>query len=219
MRKNGTPFFQVELSDCSRFAAAMPAQLATLLIACALLAVATAAGAQSPLLNPGLRAPSSPASYPAIRWQALAPPGWDGMQEFRRLDLAAMQDGDPRAAELLKRMRAAWDRAPVNLALIGQGVRIAGYVVPLEETREGLKEFLLVPYHGACIHTPPPPANQIVHVKPRQPVKGVQSMDTVWVAGVLSYVRNDSYMGTSSWSMPTADVQPYGDGPKAEPLR
>lgn len=197
----------------------MPLRVPPLLLATALLAAATSAIAQSPLIHPGQRARQAPDTYPAIRWQALAPPGWDGMQEFRRIDMAAMQDGDPRAVELLKRMREAWDRAPVNLALIGQGVRIAGYVVPLEETREGLKEFLLVPYHGACVHTPPPPANQIVHVKPRGPVKGIRSMDTVWVAGVLSYVRNDSYMGTSSWSLPAADVQPYGDGLKAEPLR
>jgi uncharacterized protein len=197
----------------------MPALVSTLLVTCVLLAGAATAGAQSPLLDPAKRTARSPNTYPAIKWQALAPPGWDGMQEFRRIDMAAMQDNDPRAVEMLKRMREAWDRAPVHLALIGQGVRIAGYVVPLEETREGLKEFLLVPYHGACIHTPPPPANQIVHVKPRQPLKGVRSMDTVWVAGVLSYVRNDSYMGTSSWSLPAADVQPYADGLKTEPLR
>ena len=30
-------------------------------------------------------------------------------------------------------------------------------------------EFLLVPWVGACIHTPPPPPNQIVHVKSDQP--------------------------------------------------
>jgi hypothetical protein len=39
-----------------------------------------------------------------------------------------------------------------------------GYIVPLEDDREEVKEFLLVPSAGARIHVPPPPPNQIVHV-------------------------------------------------------
>ena len=202
----------------------MPALCLPALVAAASLLLAVNSTAQLSLPNPPQRgaplgAPTAAPTYRTIAWESLVPAGWDGMKEFRKLDLAAMQDGDPRAAELLKRMRESWDRAPVNLALIGQAVRIAGYVVPLEESSEGLKEFLLVPYNGACIHTPPPPANQIVHVLPRSPVKGVRAMDTVWVSGVLSYLRNDSYMGQSSWSMPAAGVLPHGDGLRATPLR
>jgi hypothetical protein len=39
-----------------------------------------------------------------------------------------------------------------------------GFVLPLEYAGKKVTEFLLVPWVGACIHTPPPPANQIVHV-------------------------------------------------------
>ncbi|BFN33646.1 hypothetical protein VHTUMSATKI_38410 [Vibrio harveyi] len=28
-----------------------------------------------------------------------------------------------------------------------------------------MSEFLLVPFYGACIHVPPSPPNQIIHVK------------------------------------------------------
>jgi hypothetical protein len=154
-----------------------------------------------------------------IGWDALIPPGWDGMKAFRSLDLAAMQDNDPRARDLLRRMREAWDQAPVNMALIGQAVRLGGYVVPLEESPAGLTEFLLVPYHGACIHTPPPPANQIVHVLPRQPAKGIRSMDSVWVSGVLGYTRSDTYMGTASWRLPATEVRLNAEALKAVPLR
>lgn len=56
--------------------------------------------------------------------------------------------------------------APVVKALDGQNIRLPGYIVPLEVSEEGrTTEFLLVPYFGACIHVPPPPSNQIVHVK------------------------------------------------------
>ncbi len=54
---------------------------------------------------------------------------------------------------------------PVVAALDGQRVQIGGYVVPLDFDATTVKEFLLVPFVGACIHVPPPPANQIVYVK------------------------------------------------------
>ena len=43
-------------------------------------------------------------------------------------------------------------------------VKIAGYVLPLDFEDTTVKEFLLVPYIGACIHVPPPPPNQIIYV-------------------------------------------------------
>jgi hypothetical protein len=41
---------------------------------------------------------------------------------------------------------------------------MAGFVTPLAFQGTKITEFLLVPYVGACIHVPPPPANQIVLV-------------------------------------------------------
>ncbi len=55
--------------------------------------------------------------------------------------------------------------APVVKSLDGQQVKLPGYIVPLEVNEEDrTTEFLLVPYYGACIHVPPPPPNQIVHI-------------------------------------------------------
>ncbi|PHR27660.1 MAG: hypothetical protein COA36_08270 [Desulfotalea sp.] len=51
----------------------------------------------------------------------------------------------------------------VNTELDGQDVTLAGYLLPLELSGDKITDFLLVPYIGACIHTPPPPPNQIVH--------------------------------------------------------
>jgi uncharacterized protein len=61
---------------------------------------------------------------------------------------------DPRANALLKRIREVWDNAPTNIAMEGAAVRIPGDLVPLEDIKAGMKEFLLVPYFGACIHSP-----------------------------------------------------------------
>ncbi len=189
------------------------------------LAVALAAGparAQAPgvpLMKPALAAKPAAASASTatataprtINWELLVPAGWDPFKDFKALDLASLNDGDPRANELMARMRKAWDNAPVNPALVGQVVRIPGYVVPLEEGKAGMTEFLLVPYFGACVHSPPPPSNQIIHVLPRSPAKDLRSMDTVWVTGALTTLQTDSYMGTASWRLTAASVMPYAD--------
>ncbi len=51
----------------------------------------------------------------------------------------------------------------VNTELDGQNIRLAGYLLPLDLSGNMVTDFLLVPTVGACIHTPPPPPNQIVH--------------------------------------------------------
>jgi hypothetical protein len=179
-----------------------------------------------PLMKPAIKAPSAapaalaaPAAQTAntprtINWDVLVPAGWDPFKDFKTLDLGSLNDGDPRANELMAKMRKAWDNAPVNPALVGQLVRIPGFVVPLEEGKAGMTEFLLVPYFGACVHTPPPPSNQIIHVLPKAPARDLRSMDTVWVTGVLTTLQTDSYMGTASWRLAASSVLPY-----AEPTR
>jgi uncharacterized protein len=168
-----------------------------------------------PLMKPSLSASAPAATAPAavktVSWESLLPPNWDPMKEFRSLDLQGLSDGDPRANELMAKMRKSWDNAPVNQTLVGQQVRIPGFVVPLEEGPDGLKEFLLVPYFGACIHSPSPPSNQIIHVLPKSAAKGYRSMDTVWITGTLASVQTDSFMGAASWRMEAVSVTPYAE--------
>lgn len=150
-----------------------------------------------------------PQAFRKIDWDALLPPNWDPLKDFRDAKLGLMSDSDPRAAQLLQRMREAWDQAPVNPAMNGQSVRIPGFVVPLDESKSGTREFLLVPYMGACIHTPPPPANQIIHVKASQPTKKLHTMDAVWASGRLRTVRSDTHMGASGYALDLAAIEPY----------
>src|SRR5690606_42145125 len=103
-----------------------------------------------------------------------------------------MEDNDPRAIDLMRRLREEWDRAPVVQAMNGRRIRLPGFVVPLEGDGKTVREFLLVPYFGACIHVPPPPANQLIHVMPDQPIPGEWNMVPVWVSGVLTVARIES---------------------------
>ena len=196
--------------------------------ACLLMAVlgASAAQAQSvsetvretvPQVQPALSAAAPPpgASVPGqartIGWEQLIPAGWDPYKDLKALNLDTLQDNDPKADEALKKMRKMWDNAPINPLILGESVRLPGYVVPLEDLATGIKEFLLVPYFGACVHSPPPPANQIVHVLLDKPAKNLRLMDVVWVNGPLSATKTDSHMGVASYRIDAKAVTPYQD--------
>ena len=170
---------------------------------------AATTSASQPIGGTGVSKPVAAGAFREIKWDDLVPKDWDPLKEFKNMNFSLMNDSDPRANEMLKRMRETWDNAPTNNDMDGASVRIPGYLVPLEDTKTGLKEFLLVPYFGACIHTPPPPANQIIYVKADKPPKGFHSMDTVWVSGTLKTLRSDSYMGASGYRMDAVVVERY----------
>jgi len=145
------------------------------------------------------------------RWYELVPAGWDPNQQARQIrqGMRDLPDSDPRAVAMLQKLRAVWSDAPINASLDGAAVRIPGYVVPLEESSRGLKEFLLVLYFGACIHSPPPPSNQIIHVRLKRPAPGVHAMDFVWISGEIHGEHSASSMGSSSYAMNAIAVAPY----------
>jgi hypothetical protein len=86
----------------------------------------------------------------------------------------------------MKRRQPGGDRPPAVVAeLDGKRVKIGGYVVPLDFEATSIKEFLLVPFVGACIHVPPPPANQIIYVKAEGGFDVSGSFDPVSVTGTI----------------------------------
>ncbi len=66
--------------------------------------------------------------------------------------------------EEIKTLRTKRASATVK-TLNGAHISIPGYALPLAYEDEKITEFLLVPWVGACIHTPPPPPNQIIFVR------------------------------------------------------
>ena len=101
-------------------------------------------------------------------------------------------------------------RTPELQGFDGKIVKIPGYMVPLEDNSESVTEFLLVPYLGACIHTPPPPPNQIVHVKMKGSEKAKSSLSVpVWVQGKLDITTVKSPYGDVSFEMSAESVRPF----------
>lgn len=99
--------------------------------------------------------------------------------------------------------------APVIEALDGELVKIPGYVVQLEGDDRRVTEFLLVPYFGACIHVPPPPPNQIIHVKFPEGVPYAVTYDAVWVSGTIKVDRSESDIAVTGYVIEANEVTSY----------
>lgn len=144
-----------------------------------------------------------------IDWGVLMPADYYPEAVFDTSQLDSLDDYDPMAEIKLKAMMEALSSAPVVSDMDGQMIRIPGFVVPLVE--EGLKvtEFFLVPYFGACIHVPPPPSNQMLHVT-FEPGTNVENLyDAIWITGKLSVMRVAHDLGTAGYKVEAFMIEPY----------
>ena len=95
-------------------------------------------------------------------------------------------------------------------ALDEQLIRLPGYVVPFDfNPKKEHREFLFVPYMGACIHSPPPPPNQIILVRadPAQQVKDIWA--PYWIEGTLHTESNENELGNTAYSLTLELFEPY----------
>ncbi len=146
-----------------------------------------------------------------LKWAQLMPEDFHPEKLFDGMDIAMLDDSNPKVQKLMERYMAEIKRAPTNPKLAGRLVKIPGYVAPLEMDGEVASEFLLVPYFGACIHVPPPPANQVVHV--RAVGKGTKAArswyDTVWVIGRMRIEHFEGETGTAAYAIDAQRIEPY----------
>ena len=94
--------------------------------------------------------------------------------------------------------------------LDGQLIRIPGYVVPFEfASDDKYSEFLFVPYMGACLHTPPPPPNQVIFVRAEKKVRVKDIWAAYWLEGDLQVERNMNDLGNAAYSLDLTGLELY----------
>jgi len=133
-----------------------------------------------------------------LTWDDLLPEGWT--PPVTSVD--HFFDSPPQPAQTP-------DDAPVVDALDAQRVRLPGYLVPITLEGERVREFLMVPYFGACIHVPPPPPNQIVFVSLPQAIDLDDPYGAHWVTGVLSTSISSTELADAAYTMRGEAVDPF----------
>jgi hypothetical protein len=96
---------------------------------------------------------------------------------------------------------------PVLRKLEGGSVKLTGYMVPFADEYQSANEFLLVPEAGMCVHTPPPPMNQIVFVQMTGSPAKVTFQKPVTVSGIISIAQSDSPYGKVAFKMEAAEAK------------
>ncbi|UWR24513.1 DUF3299 domain-containing protein [Sulfitobacter sp. S190] len=97
----------------------------------------------------------------------------------------------------------------LNKALHGAYIKMPGYVLPLDMSSGGVTSFIMVPYVGACIHTPPPPANQLVFVDTKAPWPSDQMWDPVWVTGIMRHEMQSTSIAEIGYAMTAEKIEVY----------
>jgi hypothetical protein len=154
-------------------------------------------------------------SYQEVLWDALVPADFTAEAIMAKYEsqLAQISDGSQEGADLYAQMQAEFDNAPINDKMDGARIRLAGFIAPLEYTDDLITEFLLAPYYGACIHVPPPPANQTILVKlsEGQGIKFEDIWVPFWVMGELTAEGVTTELAQAGYYMENAFFERYSD--------
>jgi len=149
----------------------------------------------------------------ALGWEDLVPAGFvpaaDPTWEMSEQELQELFNGSAASNQRLREIEEELSYAPVEPSLDGQHVTLPGYIVPLDfDGQTRLEEFLLVPYYGACIHTPPPPANQVVMARLDRPTEVGNGYEPVSLRGILRARTSVTDLAETGYTMEVLSIDP-----------
>jgi hypothetical protein len=146
-----------------------------------------------------------------ITWEDMVPPEFSAENMVEKYsEIKKLGRDHPRSKQIEKELEKFWDESAIVESLDGKRVKLPGFVVPLEGDGRALSEFLLVPYAGACIHVPPPPANQSVYVNiPEGDTQEHNVFDAVWVIGTMSAKPFTTDFTTAGYQIKAEEIKPY----------
>ena len=148
-----------------------------------------------------------------LEWDDLVPAEFqpDKIMEKYQQAIADAPEGSQEERVLYKKIMGELNTAGPNLALNGKKVRIPGFVSPLDTNGNFVGDFLLVPYYGSCIHSPPPPINQTVMVSPGEgkSISLSKISRPVWVVGEIQVDEITTDLATAGYQIRNAQIEAY----------
>lgn len=136
-----------------------------------------------------------------IEWDDLIPPGIPYAEIIGEGEIDILNDS----------WRPVYDAnaSKLNDALNGAYIKMPGFIIPIDQTSNGVTSFVLVPYVGACIHTPPPPPNQLVFVTTDTPWPSDDLWDPVWVSGMMRHESQSTEIADTGYALAAYEMEPY----------
>ncbi len=135
-----------------------------------------------------------------LEWADLLPEGEAPIppviQELINHDGPSLSDQQPPSSGV----RTDWN---------GQIVRLPGFIVPIEHRGTGVTAFLLVPFVGACVHVPPPPANQLVFVTTETPYDSKGLFEPVNVIGMFGTASLTTQLAQVGYALSADRIEPF----------
>ena len=97
----------------------------------------------------------------------------------------------------------------LNPTLDGAYIKMPGFIIPIELLSSGVNSFVLVPYVGACLHTPPPPPNQLVFVTTDTPWPNDDLWEAVWVTGQMQHEVQSTEVAETGYALKADAMEVY----------
>ena len=138
--------------------------------------------------------------YIDLEWADLVPAGQPApppiIPELLQHDQALLSSQQPSS----NGVRTDWN---------GQIVRLPGFIVPIDYSGTGVTAFILVPFIGACVHVPPPPANQLVFVTTSVPYESTGMFEAVNVIGMFGTASMSTQLADIAYALSADQIEPY----------
>ena len=138
--------------------------------------------------------------YIDLDWADLVPKGQAAtpprIPELLQHDQAPLSSQQPKSIGV----RTDWNN---------QIIRLPGFIVPLEYSGTGVTAFILVPFVGACVHVPPPPANQLVFVTTNDLYESTGLYEAVNVIGMFGTASTSTQLANIAYALSADRIEPY----------
>lgn len=136
-----------------------------------------------------------------ITWEDLIPPGVPYSQIIGEGEMDERND--------IWRPLFDANATKLNPDLNGAYIKMPGFIIPIDLSTAGVTSFVLVPYVGACIHTPPPPPNQLVFVTTKTPWPSGNLWDAVWVTGRMQHEVQTTDVAETGYALKADEMEVY----------